>query len=301
MSQGKIHNGLSRSASLLRALGPGAAPVWAELDPQDAAAIAKAMDEETTLEGEADAAASAFLEDATRTLQSSASIWARLSALPIPHLADLLNDESPQVIALTLSRLEPQAAAALVRRFPALLATDILHRMLHIASPHKAALSAIEANFENRISQVSAANRTRPDETLARLFDHMSPEDSVNLLSALQEVEPGASERIRALMFTFADLAGLSPAGLQTLLSRADRATLTLALKGVSGDVATAFLSNMTTRAREILHEEIAALGPQRRTDVEMARARLVSLTRALIESGDIQPGGAEFDEELIA
>lgn len=290
-------NGLSRSASLLRALGAQAAPVWAELDPVDAAAIASAM-ENGAGQNETDEAAALFLRDAAL---SGRSVWARLSDLRVEQLAALLADESPQIIALTLSRIGPQAAAALVRRFPALLATDVLHRMLHLAPTHPAALSAIEKSFEARLHSLSSDVKTGPDETVARIFDQMPAETSKTLLAALHSAEPGADKRVRALMFTFADLASLSPAGLQTLLSRADRASLILALKGVTGPVADAFFTNMTARARDVLREEIAALGPCPRDAVEAARASLVSLTRSLIDSGDIRPFGNEIDEELIA
>ena len=36
--------GLARSARLMRALGPEAAPVWSELSPQEARALSAAMD-----------------------------------------------------------------------------------------------------------------------------------------------------------------------------------------------------------------------------------------------------------------
>ena len=297
----KSESGLSRSASLLRALGAKAAPVWAELDPEDAAAISAVMEQASPQADMGQAAASAFLEDAASAGARAQSIWKQLSALDVEHLLALIEDENPQVIALTLSRIEPDSAAALVRRFPALLATDVLQRMLHMIPIHAAALSAIEQNFKTRLGVISAAQPTKPDAMVARIFDALPTEDSQALLAALHTTEPGAGERIRALMFTFADLASLSPAGLQTLLSRANRATLTLALKGVTGNVADAFFNNMTARARDVLNEEISALGPRPRGEVEAARGELVTLTRTLIETGDIRPSGHDRDEDLIA
>jgi len=294
-------SGLSRSASLLRALGTKAAPVWAELASEDAAAIAEAMENAPQTET-GTAAATALLQDAATTKPDAAPVWAQLSRLRVEHLAGLIENEHPQVIALTLSRIEPQAAAALVRQFPALMATDVLQRMLHMAPIHAAALTAIEASFATRLETLATDTHTRPDATVARIFDAMPADVSQDLLSALHTVEPGADERVRALMFTFADLATLSPAGLQTLLSRTPRATLTLALKGVSGEVAEAFFKNMTARARDVLREEIVGLGPRTRSDVEAARTELVTLTRTLIDSGDIHPsGGNNMDEDLIA
>ena len=292
--------GLSRSVSLLRALGAQAAPVWAELDQQDADKISAAM---ATLPAQADAgeeAASTLLQEAELEAGRTRSIWDDLSALDVAQLADLLADEHPQVIALTLSRIAPLAAARLVRQFPALLATEVLRRMLHMNQVNTAAIAAIERNFETRLAALASRQSARPDETVARIFDALSDGESDTLLRALHAAEPGMGERIRGLMLSFTDLANLSPAGLQTLLSRADRTKLTLAQKAAPAEVTAAFYANMTARAGELLREEITALGPRPRSEVEAARADLVSLTRKLMDAGEINPAGAQADEDLI-
>lgn len=302
-------SGLARSASLLRALGAHAGPVWAELPPEDAAAISDMIDSGAAKADTAAAAATALLEDAgqisaqvnTAGAQQTNTIWAALSNLPTAQLAPLLQDEHPQVIALALTRLTPQAAASLVRQFPALLARDVLHRMLHMAPINAAALTAIETGFRTRINAIPSSPAAQPDTAVARIFDALPADLSADLLAELQDIEPGASARIRALMFTFADLATLSPAGMQTLLSKADRATLILALKGVSGEVADAFFTNMTSRAGEVMREEITALGPKPRASVEDARAAIVGLTRTLLDAGDIRANRDIADEDLIA
>jgi flagellar motor switch protein FliG len=170
-----------------------------------------------------------------------------------------------------------------------------------MAPAQPSAVAAIERSVKARLSSTaSSAQHTRPAETVARIFDALPGDAGENLLAALYDKEPNAGERVRALMFNFADLASLTPAGLQTLLSRANRATLTLALKGVTGEVADAFYKNMTARARDVLQEEIAALGPRPRTAVEDARTELVTLTRTLIDAGEIRPRGSDTDEDLI-
>ena len=301
----KKPSGLSRSASLLKALGPDAASVWAELDPADAAAITGAMADLPERETHADIktaqAATALINEAASTNHQQDTVWARMSALKVEALAAMIADEHPQVIALTLSRITPVAAAMLVRRFPTLLARDVLNRMLHTAPAQPAAIAAIETSFAARLPDTHTASQAQPAQTLARIFDALPDEDSESLLSSLGQIEQDASERVRALMFSFADLQSLSPAGMQTLLSRADRTMLTLALKGVDGALAEAFYNNMTSRARAVLQEEIAALGPRPRSQVEAARTELVTLTRTLIDTGDIRPAGQDTDEDLIA
>ncbi len=93
-------------------------------------------------------------------------------------------------------------------------------------------------------------------------------------------------------MFTFDDLTGLDAAGLQTLLSAVDRAALVVALKGARPDTAAVFFANMTQRAGDLLREEIASLGPVRRSEIEAARQELVALARTLMQRGDIRADG---------
>ncbi|MEM9263840.1 MAG: FliG C-terminal domain-containing protein, partial [Pseudomonadota bacterium] len=98
------------------------------------------------------------------------------------------------------------------------------------------------------------------------------------------------------LMFGFEDLAKLPPAGIQTLLSRLERKTLMIAMVGTDNPVSTTIYKNMTNRARDVLKEEIVALGEIDEKTVDAARADMTRLARALIASGDILPGssGAE-------
>ena len=48
------------------------------------------------------------------------------------------------------------------------------------------------------------------------------------------------------------------------------------------------------------LREEIAALGPVRRSEIEGARQELVALARTLMQRGDIRTGGQVEDDELV-
>ena len=134
-------------------------------------------------------------------------------------------------------------------------------------------------------------------ERVARIFDRLDPRSEQNFLAALENAEPGAGERVRALMFTFDDLATLDAGGLQTLLSAIDRNVLALALKGANPEVEQAFFANLTQRATQVLRDDVAALGPVRRSDVEAARNDIADMARAMIQRGDIVVSEADLDE----
>ncbi|GAB5455842.1 MAG: flagellar motor switch protein FliG [Henriciella sp.] len=295
-------DGLTRSALLMRALGAKAASVWSELSPQDAEQLTAAMQ---ALPDDAQAEQSALQSyvhsmrqaPATPSLDQ-ASVWAKLSRQDGTLIASLVQSESPQVIALILSRLAPDAAAHTVRALPRTLATDALKRLLNLGAVHPAALRAIEMALENSLTQSKSGKLSGGHEHVARIFDSLDSGSESTLLSSLDSAEPGAGEKIRALMFTFEDLAALDPGSLQTILGSIDRAVLTVALKGAAPAVSDAFFKNVTQRAADLLREDIAAVGPVRRSEIDAARAEVLQVARALVKRGDLLPQNQ--DDELI-
>lgn len=294
--------GLLKSALLMRALGAKAASVWSQLSPQEAAQLSDAMQHLPDDPGAEHRALRAYLD----TMKSAprlapglpGSIWDRLSAREGAEIVDLIQDESPQVIALILSRMTSEGAAAAVRAMPRSLATDALKRLLNLGDVHPSALKALELMLEKTLAPCEQSEPTGGHEHVARIFDRLDSHSEQALLSSLDGAEPGAGEKIRALMFTFEDLANLDPASLQTILGNVDRAVLTVALKGAEEAVTSAFFQNLTQRAGELLRDEIASTGPVRRRDIDAARTEILTLARTLAHRGDILT--READDELV-
>lgn len=290
--------GLERSARLMRALGPDAAAIWSELDPQEAERLSAAMDRISD-DPSADAEVLRRFSQ-VRHPGHAAGVWADLSALDTSLLATLTRHERAQVVALILSRLTGEAAARLLRALPPSLAIEAMQRLLHIGEIHPAAMASLEQHLRGRIKTMAREGGQAGIESMARIFDRIDPRAGSLLLAALENAEPGSGRKVRSLMFTFDDLSTLDAGGMQTLLSAADRATVVVGLKGAKETTAAAFFANMTQRAGDLLREEIAALGAVRRSEVEAARGELVGLARQLIGRGEIHAGKASDEDELV-
>jgi flagellar motor switch protein FliG len=290
--------GIARSARLMRALGPDAAAIWAELDPQEAETLSAAMDQMAD-DPSADSEALRRFTQAQRAT-SGAGVWAEMSALDTSVLAALIRHERPQVVALILSRLSGEAAAKLLRTLPPSLSIEAMQRLLHLGEVHPAAMAGLEQFLKGRVAALAREGAQAGVERIARIFDRLDPRAGTLFLAALETAEPGAGDKVRALMFTFDDLATLDAAGMQTLLAAADRAVLITSLKGAKPTTSAAFFANLTQRAGDLLREEISALGAVRRSEVEAARANLVELARQLISRGEIRAGKASEQDELV-
>jgi flagellar motor switch protein FliG len=73
---------------------------------------------------------------------------------------------------------------------------------------------------------------------------------------------------------------------------------LSLALKGVDDEFQQKFLKNMSSRAAEMLVEDMEAKGPVKLSEVEAAQKEILSIARKLEESGEITLSGG--DEEMV-
>lgn len=295
--------GLLRSASLMRALGPRAASVWATLSPQEAEHLSAAMQTlPDDVANENDAALSYMSDMAQRPLQtgpSANSIWQQLSDLEATKLSGLIANESPQIIAVILANMMPQAAATAVRTLPTAQATDVLRRLVNLGEVRPVVLKTLETSLAQALTgNTKQLNTNAGHERVARIFDNLDSRAEQGLLTALDRVEPGSGDRIRALMFTFDDLASLDPASIQTLLAGTDRAVLIVALKGAGTATAEVFFSNMTSRAGDLLRSEIEAAGPVRRSEIDAARSEVIALARSLVNRGDILSDPE--DDELV-
>jgi flagellar motor switch protein FliG len=302
LSSTVMTSGLQRSAMLMRALGARASAVWSQLSPQEAEQLSAAMQslpEDAAAEQRAvESYVASMAKPPPAQTAAQTSFWARLSRHEGGFIAGLIDKESPQVIALILSRLAPDTAANAVRALPRALATESLKRMLSLGEVHPSAIKGLELALQARLDQANPSRTQGGHEHVARIFDRLDSKSEQSLLSSLDTAEPGAGEKIRAFMFTFEDLATLDTASLQTILGSVDRAVLTIALKGASEPVTDAFFANMTQRAGDLLRDEIEAAGPIRRSEIEAARGEIIEIARTLVKRGDILTHDAE--DELI-
>jgi len=97
-------------------------------------------------------------------------------------------------------------------------------------------------------------------------------------------------------MFVFENLLEVDDRGIQMLLKEVDNDSLMVALKGVPDDLRDKFLRNMSSRAAEILREDLEAQGPVRMSKVESEQKKILQIARRLAESGQIVLGNQGDD-----
>ena len=229
------------------------------------------------------------------------TMWDKLANVNEQVLANYLKNEYPQTVAVILGKIQQGHAAKVLATLPENFAMEVVMRMLRMEAVNKEIEKDVERVLRTEfMSTLARTNRRDSHEMMAEIFNNLDRATESRFLSALEERNKDAAERIRSLMFTFEDLARLDPAGVQTLLRAVDKDKLVIALKGASEELRDLFFSNMSERAGKLMREDMQALGPVRLKDVEDAQQTMVQSAKDLADRGEIVIGGTGGDDQIV-
>ena len=229
------------------------------------------------------------------------TMWDKLANVNEQVLANYLKNEYPQTVAVIIGKIQQGHAAKVLATLPENFAMEVVMRMLRMEAVNKEIEKDVERVLRTEfMSNLARTNRRDSHEMMAEIFNNLDRATESRFLSALEERNKDAAERIRSLMFTFEDLARLDPAGVQTLLRAVDKDKLVIALKGASEELRDLFFSNMSERAGKLMREDMQALGPIRLKDVEDAQQAMVQSAKDLADRGEIVIGGTGGDDQIV-
>jgi flagellar motor switch protein FliG len=229
------------------------------------------------------------------------NMWEKLANVQEEVLANYLKNEYPQTVAVVLSKLRPEHAARVLSILPEDMSLDCVGRMLKMEAVQKDVIERVEQTLRTEfMSNLSQKRRRDAHEVMAEIFNNFDRQTETRFLTALEEENRDAAERIKALMFTFDDLIKLDAGSAQTLMRNIDKDKLAIALKGANEKVREFFFKNMSTRAAKMLVDDMGALGAVRLRDVDEAQTLLVNIAKDLAAKGEILIAKSQGDDELI-
>jgi flagellar motor switch protein FliG len=229
------------------------------------------------------------------------TMWDKLANVNEQVLANYLKNEYPQTVAVVLGKITQAHSAAVLATLPENFAMEVVMRMLRMEAVNKEIEKDVERVLRTEfMSNLARTSRRDSHEMMAEIFNHLDRSTESRFLSALEERNKDAAEKIRSLMFTFEDLSRLDPSGVQSLLRAVDKGKLTVALKGASEGLKDLFFSNMSERAAKLLREDMQSAGPVRLKEVEEAQQALVQTAKDLADRGEIVIGGSSGDDSLV-
>jgi len=209
-------------------------------------------------------------------------------------VANYLQNEHPQTVALVLSHMDPRYSGPVMSLLPGILQAEISYRMATLDSPSKEALKIIEQVIGKAVEgEFSSAKRKfGGKKQVAEVFNEIDKVVWQEILDDMREIDDECATEVKNLMFVFEDIVNLEDRYMQEVLKEVDGSDLTLSLKGVPKDIKNKVFNNMSKRAVTGIKEDMEYMGPVLLTDVEEAQDRIIAVIRNLEESGTITLGG---------
>lgn len=205
-------------------------------------------------------------------------------------LAMVLAREQPQTIALVLSSIDSERAAQTMEHLPEAQRPLILRRMATVESVAPEVLREVGQALASELQAIVAGGLRRVDgKNIALEVLRRSPsEQQREIVAQIEHDDAALAAELRSKLFTFADLSNLHDRDVQVLLKGVEATQLTVALKGSTDELKDKLLHNMSSRAAEMLRDDLAAMGPVKLSAVEAAQAAIVKTAMELSEAGRI-------------
>ena len=238
-------------------------------------------------------AARKIIDRLTKALESSAGFSSIERANP-QQLSKFIQNEHPQTIALILAHLNATQAGELIASLPETLRADVAMRMAKLQEISPEVVRRISLILEQKLESLGsfATEAYGGVRAVAELFNRMDRSTGRVVLEKIENENPQLAASIRDLMFVFDDILLIDDTGISEILKRADKKTLTIALKGTSEELRNQFFRNMSSRAVEMMKEEMEFMGPIKIKEVEKSQHEVVEIVRQLEEEGVISIGG---------
>lgn len=218
------------------------------------------------------------------------------------QLLNFIQGENSQTIALIMSYLDSEQAAAILSSLPSDRQAEVAKRIAIMDSTLPEIIREVENTLERKISALGTQDHTIAGgiNSIVQILNKVDRATEKTILETLEVQDPVLSEEIKKLMFVFEDIMMMDDRSIQLVLREVESKDLALALKGSSEEVGAKIKKNMSNRAAEMLEEEITFLGPVRLRDVEEAQQRIVNTIRRLEEAGEIIISRGGGDEVIV-
>ncbi len=211
------------------------------------------------------------------------SIFKKIEMKTVPHpfsfLMDLdfeqvkmlLKDESVPVISVILPHLDPRLASKILSTMEMEKQKEIIRRISRMDKIDPEVLRRTEEALKKKILTQGeiVTEEVNGKESLAEILKYMDYNEGKKILSQLQSEDPEVAREIEKRLFTIDVIHNMQDRDLQRILRDYNERELALIIKGSDETIKERILSNVSSRMREIIEEELKVIGPVKRSDIE--------------------------------
>jgi flagellar motor switch protein FliG len=225
-----------------------------------------------------------------RSQEAAQGNLAKLQRTDPQQLGKLLDNEHPQTIALVLAHLDPKRASMVLDNLSEDHKVVSIQRLAEMRQFSPEMAQKVAHILHRRLESVGDTARKSYSgfKAVADLLNRLNAEESKKILETIEEGQPELALSIRNLMFTFEDLVTVPAATIREIVSGVDKRQLALALRGANDELRAQIFKSMSSRAVEMLKEDMEVLGPVRSREVAQAQQEILNLARRLEAEGKV-------------
>jgi len=215
-----------------------------------------------------------------------------------PSVADLIKNEHPQIIATILVHLDRDQASEVLGQFAEGLRNDVILRIATLDGIQPSALKELNDVLTKLLSGNNNLKKSPMGgvRAAAEIMNFMSGAVEGAVIETIRDYDGDLAQKIMDEMFVFDNLIDIDDRGIQLVLREVQSESLIVALKGASEELREKIFRNMSSRAADMLREDLEAKGPVRLSEVEGEQKEILKLVRRLADEGQLALGGKGND-----
>src|SRR5271165_1108676 len=223
--------------------------------------------------------ASDLLRQVSRAAEISGTKLDSLSKADPQQLAKFIESEHPQTIALILAHLEAKQASTVLMKLPPELRAEPIKRLAQLRQFSPEMAQRVSIVLHKRLEALGEQTRRAYAglRGVADLMNRLDVATGKKILESIEGEDPKLALSIRNLMFTFEDFLTVPEAGVREMLGQMDKKTLAMALRGASEELKNYIFKSMSSRAVEMLKEDMEVLGPVKSKEINKAQLEAVA------------------------
>lgn len=233
-------------------------------------------------------AAATLLDKVTKSLKNRE--FSFMNKANDKSLFSALQHERPQTIALVLSYVDPDKAAAVISQLEGRRQIQVVESIAQMESASPAAIKIIEAEMTRRFANIFDSSNVQVGgiDFVADIMNNLDRTNEKSIFDGLEASNDELAEEIRKRMFVFEDIITMDDRSVQRFVRDCDPRDLVLSLKAANSEVAEKLFKNMSGRMAESIKDDLEITTNVRMKDVEDAQQRIVNIIRSLEEKGEV-------------
>jgi flagellar motor switch protein FliG len=209
-------------------------------------------------------------------------------------IVELVRFEHPQIIAIVLSYLDSDTSAEVLSMLPENTRSDLLMRVATMDGIQPAAMKELNEMLELQLRGGAGGQQSSLGgiKCAAEILNFVDRSIEAKINEQITEADADLATKIQDLMFTFENIGDIDDRDIQALLREVSTDNLVLAMKGCDDSIKDKIFKNMSSRAAEMLREDLESKGPVKLSEVEGAQKEILGIARRLADEGTISLGG---------